>query len=221
MHHPFHIHGAGRFIILSRDGEPEANLVWKDTVLFAPERPSTSCSTSPIPGCGWRTATSPNTTKRHDVQLRRRETPRGPTMTTHTGRAESSSATPVLWGIVFGVHQTGGTPRFWWLDRPRSTHHDRPDRCGLHRLRGGGRTTEGHRRRDLRASAFVVLAAAASRNGMASRDRVRRPRAQGLWQHRTHFVANTRWWPPFCATVDFLVTAIIAFEIIAGLNLHG
>ena len=33
MHHPFHIHGAGRFLILSRDGEPEANLVWKDTVL--------------------------------------------------------------------------------------------------------------------------------------------------------------------------------------------
>jgi FtsP/CotA-like multicopper oxidase with cupredoxin domain len=33
MHHPFHIHGAGRFLILSRDGEPEPNLVWKDTVL--------------------------------------------------------------------------------------------------------------------------------------------------------------------------------------------
>jgi FtsP/CotA-like multicopper oxidase with cupredoxin domain len=33
MHHPFHVHGAGRFLILSRDGTPEANLVWKDTVL--------------------------------------------------------------------------------------------------------------------------------------------------------------------------------------------
>jgi predicted ATPase/FtsP/CotA-like multicopper oxidase with cupredoxin domain len=33
MHHPFHIHGAGRFLILARDGAPEANLVWKDTVL--------------------------------------------------------------------------------------------------------------------------------------------------------------------------------------------
>jgi FtsP/CotA-like multicopper oxidase with cupredoxin domain len=33
MHHPFHIHGAGRFLILSRDGVPEPNLVWKDTVL--------------------------------------------------------------------------------------------------------------------------------------------------------------------------------------------
>jgi FtsP/CotA-like multicopper oxidase with cupredoxin domain len=33
MHHPFHIHGAGRFIVLSRDGVAEDNLVWKDTVL--------------------------------------------------------------------------------------------------------------------------------------------------------------------------------------------
>ena len=34
MHHPFHIHGAGRFLVLSRDGEPETNFVWKDTVLL-------------------------------------------------------------------------------------------------------------------------------------------------------------------------------------------
>jgi FtsP/CotA-like multicopper oxidase with cupredoxin domain len=33
MHHPFHVHGAGRFLILSRDGAIEPNLVWKDTVL--------------------------------------------------------------------------------------------------------------------------------------------------------------------------------------------
>jgi FtsP/CotA-like multicopper oxidase with cupredoxin domain len=33
MPHPFHVHGAGRFLILARDGEVEPNLVWKDTVL--------------------------------------------------------------------------------------------------------------------------------------------------------------------------------------------
>jgi FtsP/CotA-like multicopper oxidase with cupredoxin domain len=33
MHHPFHVHGAGRFVVLARDGVPEANYVWKDTVL--------------------------------------------------------------------------------------------------------------------------------------------------------------------------------------------
>jgi FtsP/CotA-like multicopper oxidase with cupredoxin domain len=33
MHHPFHVHGAGRFLVMSRDGVVEPNLVWKDTVL--------------------------------------------------------------------------------------------------------------------------------------------------------------------------------------------
>ena len=30
---PFHVHGAGRFLVLSREGVVEPNLVWKDTVL--------------------------------------------------------------------------------------------------------------------------------------------------------------------------------------------
>jgi FtsP/CotA-like multicopper oxidase with cupredoxin domain len=33
MHHPFHVHGAGRFLVLGRNGTVEPNLVWKDTVL--------------------------------------------------------------------------------------------------------------------------------------------------------------------------------------------
>ena len=33
MPHPFHVHGAGRFLVLARDGGQERNLVWKDTVL--------------------------------------------------------------------------------------------------------------------------------------------------------------------------------------------
>ena len=33
MHHPFHVHGAGRFLVIARDDVPEPNLVWKDTVL--------------------------------------------------------------------------------------------------------------------------------------------------------------------------------------------
>jgi len=33
MHHPFHVHGAGRFLVMSRDDTVEPNLVWKDTVL--------------------------------------------------------------------------------------------------------------------------------------------------------------------------------------------
>jgi FtsP/CotA-like multicopper oxidase with cupredoxin domain len=36
MHHPFHIHGAGRFLVLTRDGVVEPNLAWTDTVLITP-----------------------------------------------------------------------------------------------------------------------------------------------------------------------------------------
>jgi hypothetical protein len=39
-----------------------------------------------------------------------------------------------------------------------------------------------------------------------------------LWQHRSHFVANTQWWPPFCMVVDWVVAAIIVGEITAGMQ---
>jgi hypothetical protein len=40
------------------------------------------------------------------------------------------------------------------------------------------------------------------------------------WQHRRQYVANTRWWPPFCAAVDWLVALVLIAEIVAGVNLH-
>ena len=71
------------------------------------------------------------------------------------------------------------------------------------------------------AGAFVVLAAAGVTGsawlivigfvGHGLKD---------LWQHRNHFVANTRWWPPFCMTIDFVAAAIIAVAIVSGVTLH-
>jgi cation diffusion facilitator CzcD-associated flavoprotein CzcO len=56
------------------------------------------------------------------------------------------------------------------------------------------------------ATVFIVTAAAAVTGtpwllvaGLAGHG------LKDLWQHHTHYVANTRWWPPFCATVDFVV----------------
>jgi hypothetical protein len=37
-----------------------------------------------------------------------------------------------------------------------------------------------------------------------------------LWQHRTEFVASTRWSPPFCMLVDAVVAAIVVVEIARG-----
>jgi hypothetical protein len=71
------------------------------------------------------------------------------------------------------------------------------------------------------AAAFVVLAAASVTGpawllvlgyvGHGSKD---------LWQHRRRFVANTRWWPPFCLIVDWVVALIIALEITLGVHFH-
>lgn len=41
-----------------------------------------------------------------------------------------------------------------------------------------------------------------------------------LGQERSQYVAGTRWWPPFCATIDLLVAAILSVEIAAGMNFH-
>jgi hypothetical protein len=63
---------------------------------------------------------------------------------------------------------------------------------------------------------FVVVAAAAVTGsawllvaGLAGHG------LKDLWQHRTGFVANTSWWPPFCAAVDFVAAGLIAVTILA------
>ena len=41
-----------------------------------------------------------------------------------------------------------------------------------------------------------------------------------LWQHRTQFVANTRWWPPFCLVVDAVAAALTAALLLTGFDLR-
>jgi hypothetical protein len=41
-----------------------------------------------------------------------------------------------------------------------------------------------------------------------------------FWQERRQYVANTRWWPSFCAAVDWLVAAVLIVEIAAGVKFH-
>ena len=39
-----------------------------------------------------------------------------------------------------------------------------------------------------------------------------------LWQHRTGFVTGTRWWPPFCVTVDWVAAALVSVALATGLD---
>ena len=69
------------------------------------------------------------------------------------------------------------------------------------------------------ASMFVVLAAVAVTGsvwliviGLAGHG------LKDLWQHRSQFVAGTRWWPPFCLVVDWVAATIIATAIVVGVD---
>jgi hypothetical protein len=125
---------------------------------------------------------------------------------------------PVLWGIVVGLIQAATPLAIWWLDS--ATVYA----LGLAVIAAvyvGFAVADGRARVIAAESgvafAFVVVAAAAVTGspwllvvgyvGHGLKD---------LWQHRSHFVANTRWWPPFCMVVDWVVAAVIVGEIAFG-----
>jgi hypothetical protein len=67
------------------------------------------------------------------------------------------------------------------------------------------------------AAAFVVIAAVAVTGpdwllvvGLAGHG------LKDAWKQHSQFVANTRWWPPFCATVDWVAALILLIAILAG-----
>jgi hypothetical protein len=127
---------------------------------------------------------------------------------------------PALWGIVVGLLQAATPLVFWWLDS--ATVYA----LGLAVIAAvyiGFAVADGRPKviaiESSVAFAFVVVAAAAVTGspwllvaGLAGHG------CKDLWQHRSHFVANTRWWPPFCMVVDWVVAAIIAAEIAVGLR---
>jgi hypothetical protein len=128
--------------------------------------------------------------------------------------------TPVIWGVVWGCLQGASPLAFFWLDD--ATVYA----LGLVLIAAvyiGFAVADGRPRviavETGVAAAFVVVAAAAVTGsawvmvaGLAGHG------CKDLWQHRTGFVANTRWWPPFCASVDFVAAAIIAVAIVAGFH---
>jgi hypothetical protein len=127
---------------------------------------------------------------------------------------------PVVWGVVVGLLQAATPLAFWWLDS--ATVYA----LGLAVIASvyvGFAVADGRPTVIAVESsvtlAFVVVAAAAVTGspwllvaGLAGHG------LKDLWQHRSHFVANTRWWPPFCLVVDWVVAAIIAGEIAAGMH---
>jgi hypothetical protein len=126
----------------------------------------------------------------------------------------------MLWGIVVGIIQAATQLAFWWLDG--ATVYA----LGLAVIASiyiGFAVADGRWKIIATESgvAFgIVVISAAAITGSAWLLVVGFI-GHGLkdaWQHRTHFVANTRWWPPFCMIVDWVLAAIIGVEIIAGMH---
>jgi hypothetical protein len=129
---------------------------------------------------------------------------------------------PVIWGLVVGAAQAATPLVFWWLDT--ATVYA----LGLAVIAAiyiGFAVADGRlivlAVETGVASIFVIVAAAAITGtpwllvvGLAGHG------LKDRWQHRSQFVANTRWWPPFCCVVDLAIAAIIAVEIVAGVHFH-
>jgi hypothetical protein len=104
----------------------------------------------------------------------------------------------MLWAIAVGLLQAATPLLIWWLDR--ATVYA----LGLAVIAG---IYVGFAVADGRAKVIAVesgVAFAFHRRGRRRGDRITvacqwtagRPRGKDLWQHRSHFVPNTRWWPP-------------------------
>jgi hypothetical protein len=137
-------------------------------------------------------------------------------------RAGHSIRTPALWGLAFGAIQAASPLALRWLDQAtvQSLLLTLIAAVYIGFAVADGRPSVIAVESSV-ASAFVLLAAVAVTGsawllvlGYAGHG------LKDFWQERSHYVAGTRWWPPFCAAVDWLVAAILAIEIAVGVGFH-
>jgi len=127
-----------------------------------------------------------------------------------------------MWALVVGAAQAATPLVFWWLDASAVYALGLAVIASVYvgfavaDRRGVVLAVE-----TVVAAIFVVVAAVAVTGspwllviGLAGHG------LKDLWQHRRRFVSNTRWWPPFCLVIDWMVAAIIAVEIVAGAGFH-
>jgi fucose 4-O-acetylase-like acetyltransferase len=143
-------------------------------------------------------------------------------MTPRTHHGSSTLHVPVIFGVLVGVLMAAAPLAFWWL--PAATVYS----LGISLIAAVyiGFAVAGGRRSVITveitvATVFVLVAAIAATAspwllvaGLAGHG------AKDLWQHRTGYVANTRWWPPFCVTVDWVAAVIMTVAISAGASFH-
>jgi hypothetical protein len=127
-----------------------------------------------------------------------------------------------LWGVVVGVIQAGAPLGLWWLD-PATVYA--LSLALIAAVYIGFAVADGRHTviavESVVAAVFVVVGAAGVTGsawllvaGLAGHG------GKDLCQHRRQFVANTRWWPPFCLVVDWVAAAILVVLIAVGVDFH-
>jgi hypothetical protein len=127
---------------------------------------------------------------------------------------------PLIWGAVFGLLQAAAPLGLWWI-RPAAVYGI--SLVLIAAVYIGFAVADGRKKviaiEVCVTTVFVLVGAVAVTGspwvavaGLAGHG------AKDLWQHRTGFVNNTRWWPPFCLTVDWVAAAIVAIAITAGVD---
>ena len=139
-----------------------------------------------------------------------------------TSAESRTTRVAVLWGLVVGGLQAASPLAFWWLEPSTVLALSLALIAAVYI---GFAVADGRPRviavECAVAATFVVLAAISVT--ATAWILVLGFTAHGLkdwWQEHSHYVANTRWWPPFCAAVDWLVAGILIVEIAAGVNFH-
>ena len=204
MPHPFHVHGAGRFLILARDGVVEPNLAWKDTVLVRTGETVDILLDVTNPG---RWMAHCHIAEHHEsgMMFSFNVAPDG-LVSALAPPIRARAARPGLLGAGrrrrAGGHTTGSLVA-GHRDRLRArAGGDRPD---LHRSRsratGAGPSSLSKPASPADSSSSPPQRSPAHRGCLSSASPA--TGSKDLWQHRTQFVANTRWWPPFCLVVDW------------------
>lgn len=134
----------------------------------------------------------------------------------------SRTRAPIVWGLAVGAFQAASPVAFWWLE---------PATVLALELVLIAAVYIGFAVADGRPTVIVVECAVAGIFVLLAATAVTASAwilvvgytGHGLkdaWQQRRRYVANTRWWPPFCAAVDWLVAAVLVIEITAGLDFH-
>ena len=140
-------------------------------------------------------------------------------MTPHPETTSRGLRTPVAWGVVFGALQAASPLAFPWLS---ATTVYALELTAIAAIYVGFAVADGQRHvvavEVTVAVLFVVVAGVALpvSLGLVVAGLVGHG-LKDLWQHRTGFVAGTRWWPPFCAAVDFVAAVLVALALVAGI----